>query len=510
MDTSTSALSISLLCLGALFFSLWKSRRQRTSRTFLPPGPKGLPWVGNVLDIDASQPWVTYEEWGKRYGDLTYSRVLGKEYIIVNSEKVAHELLDQRSSIYSDRPRVPSVDLLGLGFTTPTLPYGEEWRRHRKALHLVLNKKESLKYGTMHLQRAHGLLANLLATPQNYEDHFAMFSVALIMELAYGYSVTSEKDPFMDNIVQLLSLVVEVATPERSALLGAFPFLAHIPSWMPGGFWKKRANDCRQLVKKVLDDPVQYVRDSMVAGTAKKSMVRDIFQGKEEDLDLGLDKERVTKEVAASVFMAGSETTTSAMLVFLLAMVLQPDVQRKAQEEIDRVVGTDRLPDFGDRPNLPYVEAVLLETIRWIPVSALGFPHTTTADDTYNGMYIPKGVIIIPNVWAMTQDPVRYPEPKVFNPDRYGGKLEDVALSPAFGFGRRVCPGNHLAEQSLWAVVVSMLATMQIGKATDPSGVEIEVTPRLKSGGAIRPETFPCSIKVRSSKAEHLIRASTI
>lgn len=109
----------------------------------------------------------------------------------------------------------------------------------------------------------------------------------------------------------------------------------------------------------------------------------------------------------------------------------------------------------------------------------------------------------------MAQDPVRYPEPKVFNPDRYGRKLEDVALSPAFGFGRRVCPGNHLAEQSLWAVIVSMLATMHIGKATDTSGTEIEITPRLKSGGAIRPEIFPCSIKARSSKAEHLIRATT-
>lgn len=80
-------------------------------------------------------------------------------------------------------------------------------------------------------------------------------------------------------------------------------------------------------------------------------------------------------------------------------MVLHPDVQRKAQEEIDRVVDTDRLPNFGDRPNLPYVEAVLSEATRWIPVSALGFPHTTTADGTYNGMYIPKGVVIIPNVW---------------------------------------------------------------------------------------------------------------
>ncbi|KAI6016204.1 hypothetical protein EDC04DRAFT_2750032 [Pisolithus marmoratus] len=111
MNTSSPAFFISLLCFGILLFTLWRSRARRVSSSLLPPGPRGLPWVGNVLDIDASQPWVTYEEWGKRYGDLTYSRVLGKEYIVVKSEKVTHELLDQRSSIYSDRPRVPSVEL---------------------------------------------------------------------------------------------------------------------------------------------------------------------------------------------------------------------------------------------------------------------------------------------------------------------------------------------------------------------------------------------------------------
>ncbi|KIN97354.1 hypothetical protein M404DRAFT_32334 [Pisolithus tinctorius Marx 270] len=501
MHTSAIAISISLLFSGALFISLWKSRSRRAKyRSLLPPGPNGLPWVGNVFDIDVSQPWVTYQEWGNRYGDLTYSQVLGKEYIIVNSEKVAHELLDQRSSIYSDRARVPSIELFDLGFVTPTLPYGEEWRKHRRALHLVLNKKEALKYTTMQLQRAHGLLMNLLTTPQDYEDHFVMFPVALIMELAYGYSVVPQGDPFVASLVQLLSLVIEVVTPERSALLGAFPFLAHIPSWMPGGNWKKRAGDCRRLVRKVLNDPVQYVHDSIIAGTARKSMVHDIYLDKDDDLKLGLDKDKVTKEVAATAFMAGSETTTSTMLVFLLAMVLHPDVQRKAQEEIDRVVGTDRLPDFDDRPSLPYVEAILLETLRWISVVPLGVPHMTTADDNYNGLRC---------YYSEYVDPERYPEPKVFNPDRYGSKLEDVASSPVFGFGRRLCPGRYLAEQSLWAVIVSMLATLQIGKATDASGNEIEIHPKFVGGITIRPEAFPCSIEARSSRTKQLIRTST-
>ncbi|KAI6042051.1 cytochrome P450 [Pisolithus marmoratus] len=461
MNGSTSAISISLLCFGALLFTLWKSRARQASRSLLPPGPKGLPWAGNVFDIDVSQPWVTYEEWGKRYGDLTYSQVLGKEYIIVRSEKVAHELLDQRSSVYSDRPRIPAFELFDLDFTTPILPYGERWRQHRKALHLALNKKEVMRYETMQLQIARGLLTNLLATPQNYEDHFAMFSVALIMELAYGYSVTPEGDPFVANVVELLSLVIEMVTPERSAFLGAFPFLAHIPSWMPGGHWKKRASDCRRLLKHVLEDPIQYVHDSMIAGTARKSMVRDIYEDKDEDLNLGFDKEKVAKEVAATAFMAGSETVHRDYVI-LLTYVLKRVTDDLHNEEIDRVVGTDRLPDFSDRPNLPYIEAVLLETIRWVPVG-------------------PLGVVIIPNVWAMTHDPERYSEPNVFNPDRYSGKLEDIVSSPAFGFGRRVCPGRHLAEQSLWAVIVSMLATLQIGKATDASGAEIEVSPKSRA-----------------------------
>ncbi|KIO10098.1 hypothetical protein M404DRAFT_130775 [Pisolithus tinctorius Marx 270] len=526
MHTSATAISISLLFSGALFISLWKSKSWRAKyRSLLPPGPSGLPWVGSVFDIDLSQPWVTYQEWGNRYGDLIYSQVLGKEYIIINNEKIAHELLDLRSSIYSDRPRVPSFELFDLGFVTPSLPYGEEWRKHRRALHLVLNKKEALKYTTMQLQKAHGLLMNLLTTPQDYEDHFVMFPIALIMELAYGYSVAPQGDPFVASLVQFLSLAVELVTLERLALLGAFPFLAHIPSWMPGGNWKKRAGDCRRLVRKVLDDPVQYVHDSIIAGTARKSMVHDIYLDKDDDLKLGFDKDKVTKEVAATAFIAATETTTSVMVVFLLAMVLHPDVQRQAQEEIDRVVGTDRLPNFGDRPNLPYVEAILLETLRWVPAVPLGascfhdaldmLPYLSSSQALL--LFRICGMLSSPTVAlhqyhscrAMSQDSERYPEPKVFNPDRYGSKLEDVASSPVFGFGRRVCPGRHLAEQSLWAAIVSILATLQIGRATDASGTEIEIHPKFVSGVTIRPEVFSCSIKARSSRTKQLIHTST-
>ncbi|KAI6095101.1 cytochrome P450 [Pisolithus croceorrhizus] len=486
MDTATTALSATLvLCLSAIF-AIQRTRVYKTSAGLpLPPGPKGLPWLGSVLSINVVEPWLTYQQWGKRYGDVVYSKALGGDYVTINNETVARELLDQRSAIYSDRPRLPSTELLGVGFVTVVMPYCDEWRLHRKLFHSVLNKEQSRKYAPVQLHRVHKFLVHMLTTPQDFKGHFETLASAIIMDIGYGYTVAPRNDPLVAKAIRLLNLVVEVVTPERTAFLSTFPFLAHIPSWMPGGVWKRRAKECRRLIRNILDDPVQYVRDRITAGTAKTSMVQDMYEMGEDSFDAAFDKEAIIKDVAGTLFLTGVESTYSVASLFLLAMVLYPDVQKKAQEEIDRVVGTDRLPDFDDRPNLPYIEAVTLETLRWLPVVPLGIPHMTTTDDVYKGMHIPRGATIVPNVWAMTRDPERFPEPGTFNPNRHlppFGELVDVTASPVFGFGRRICPGKYLAEQGLWATIVSMLATLQIGKLKDASGNDIEFHPEFKTG----------------------------
>ena len=92
---------------------------------------------------------------------------------------------------------------------------------------------------------------------------------------------------------------------------------------------------------------------------------------------------------------------SGTMAWFMLAMVLYPDAQKKAQEEIDRVIGNDRLPCFDDRDNLPYVDAIVKEVLRWHPVGPMGLPHSTTEDDTYEGYHIPKGSLVIANIWCV-------------------------------------------------------------------------------------------------------------
>lgn len=122
-------------------------------------------------------------------------------------------------------------------------------------------------------------------------------------------------------------------------------------------------------------------------------------------------------------------------------MVLYPEVQRKAHEELDAVVGTSRFPDFQDRESLPYINAIVKETMRWQVVTPLGGAHAATEDTEYNGFCIPKGAYVIGNSWSILHDEVEYPEPSKFKPERFlkDGKLNPAVRDPnvAFGFGRR-------------------------------------------------------------------------
>ena len=141
-------------------------------------------------------------------------------------------------------------------------------------------------------------------------------------------------------------------------------------------------------------------------------------------------------------------------------MAINPDIQRRAQEELDSVVGNDRLPDFNDRPHLPYVDAIYHEVLRFAPPANIGAPHALMEDDTYEGYFLPKGgsslfmcihglesfffflpgSIVTANIWAMTHDESIYPEPHLFIPERYldfNGKLKDDSRILSYGFGRR-------------------------------------------------------------------------
>ncbi|KAG2366783.1 cytochrome P450, partial [Suillus spraguei] len=210
------------------------------------------------------------------------------------------------------------------------------------------------------------------------------------------------------------------------------------------------------------------------------------------------------KEAAGIACGTVAQTSTSTLLVFLLAMILHPEAQAKAQAEIDRVVGKDRLPNFDDRQALPYVEAIFRETLRWYPVVPFGVPHATTTSDIYDGFFIPEGVLVFANTWAMTRNENKYPSPNEFRPERFlheDGSLTNDTMLLGFGWGRRRCVGRHLADASLWIAIASILASFSVHKAVDEHGMDIPVNPKFSTGIIIHPEKFPCSIVPRFADA---------
>ncbi|KAL1870114.1 hypothetical protein Plec18167_007632 [Paecilomyces lecythidis] len=215
--------------------------------------------------------------------------------------------------------------------------------------------------------------------------------------------------------------------------------------------------------------------------------------------------------LTANLIGGGVDTTTSSTLSFILAMCVFPEAQKKAQEEIDRVVGSDRMPEWSDESSLPYVSAVVSETLRWRSVTVLGgIPHAPIKDDEYNGYFIPKDTAITGNLWAIHRNPKDYPDPDVFRPERFYLSLERPHPSKkghnAFGWGRRQCSGQPLAEQGLFITIARMLWSFDIKPGLDEKGHEVALDIFAYTDSEnMRPEPFKARFVPRSEKHAQII-----
>ncbi|KAG6845122.1 hypothetical protein H0H87_000549 [Tephrocybe sp. NHM501043] len=298
--------------------------------------------------------------------------------------------------------------------------------------------------------------------------------------------------------------------PPGSTPVDFFPFLKNFPSWFPGTFYANYARSVRGIVRNLHDVPYNTVQDQLTKGTARPSFLTSQLELLNNNPD-GKDTNKLEDILGAAgaMYIGGADTTASSMSIFFLAMVLHPEFQRKAQEEIDRVIGSARLPELSDRDSLPYMECIMQESLRWNQAAPTGVPHRSLEDDIYNDMFIPKGSVIIANIRGMTWDESVYSEPTRFNPDRYlpkeqGGLGEPFPVT-SFGFGRRVCPGKYLADASLWIAMASLLATCNVTKVIGEDGKEIIPEVVFISGIASHPKPYRCGIKARSKAAETLL-----
>ncbi|KAJ7101265.1 cytochrome P450 [Mycena belliarum] len=503
------------LVLGAVLYAL-RPRRVR-SRLPLPPGPKKLPLLGNILDIPATHPWEKYMAWSKELDtDILHVDLAGSSLIVLSSLKATEDLMEKRSAMYSDRARIPMLcEMMGWDFNIAMMRYGDSWRAHRRLFNEGFTAKVSEKYRPKQLAATHGLLRRLLQTPDDFLGHFNQWAAEVIMSVAYGIEVKPKDDPYVLLAHKALRTFSAAGVPGKY-LVDSLPWLKHLPAWLPGAGFKRQAREWRKLSQAMRDVPFAETKRQVELGTAPSSLAADSLRALRALRENGNGElyytEDTLRATAGTMFIGGSDTTVCAVQFFVLAMLANPEAQRRAQAEIDRVTGGRYLPDFADEAALPYVAALVKEVLRWRNVTPFAFPHYVTVEDEYRGYRIPAGSVIMGNTWAILHDEVTYPDPYAFKPERWllDGKLNPAVPNPdsAFGFGRRLCPGRHTATASLWIAVASILAAFDITKARDACGAEIEPTYKSQSGIIDMPFPFECRITPRSAGAAALVRAT--
>ncbi|KDQ16408.1 hypothetical protein BOTBODRAFT_31081 [Botryobasidium botryosum FD-172 SS1] len=490
------------LCFGAALF-YWRTTPVSNPRGLpLPPGPKPDPIIGNARHIPLEESWVTFARWKDTYGDIIHLNAMGQRIIVLNSFKVISDLVGQRS-IYADRPYFYIIsELMGLGKIVGLLPYGDTWKRHRKLLHSVLGKNVITQHRSVQQRHARWYLQTLLEKPEDFIQSLRLLAGKSVIRVAYGIDVHSAKDTCIILAEEAIDRCIKAMDPHY-ALLNALPILKYTPSWLPGFGIKGVALRQRPMSNKMVDLPFEDVKNRLASGMAIPSLVSAALQEEgclEEDI----------KWASGSMYTAGADTIYAALCSFFLAMTTNPGVREKAQAEIDRAVGGNRLPRLEDRTKMPYLECVLKEILRWGTIAPFSVPRRLLEDDYYDGYWIPRGSTVLPNLWAIAHDKTIYKEPERFWPERFEGEAGKDVLDPtlySYGFGRRICPGLHFADSMLFITMASILATYDITKPRNEDGQEIDPVISYHSGLLYHLNPFECTIKPRSPTAQALIEA---
>lgn len=380
-------------------------------------------------------------------------------------------------------------------------------------VHGLLNIAAAKSYVPYQMLENKQMLYQFLTEPDDFLYHIRRYSNALTTTMVFGWRTPTYEDDKMKQLFDGFAEFAEVNQTGAAALIDFFPFLRYLPDFLLPA--RQRARDLHKREKELYVGHWLKAKESIQDGTIPPCFCVGMAEAQK--------KEHFSDDQAAyisgTLLEAGSDTTSSTLYAFVQAMLLYPEVQKKAQEEIDRVIGPNRMPTMEDEFDLQYTRAIMKETLRWMPTTIMGaVPHAVTQDDQYMGYLIPKGAGVVNNVWGIHHDEKRHPSPRIFNPERYTNDLQTLGEAAAnadgtkrdqftFGAGRRICPGIHVAERSLFLGMSRILWAFNIEPATDADGKQIiPDQEKLTQGFVCMPVEFPAKITPRSAEKAEAVK----
>ncbi|KAK2591730.1 hypothetical protein QQS21_010584 [Conoideocrella luteorostrata] len=499
-----------LLLLGNAVIFLLASLRPKA----FPPGPRGIPGLGNLLQIDQKFPFRTYGAWAMEHGKgkLLGVKKAANNVVVLNSGRLVRELFEKRGAVYSDRPwqYINNNWILGDDLRIALFVNDGAWlTRWRREFSHIFNVAAITRFRPVYEAETARLLVKLLECPtarmRDLEDILVGWIVSVPClglcgrrpdDLAdYGFNVQQ----FRHDQEQYLTLL----TPGAGDV---FPLLRYFPSVFGMAQWKYKARYVRQrLIRSGTSflDAAKEQRASLDAGKsiAWESLLAKILReqrGKKDHMftvkDMGM--------TGVQILSAAMNTSLAVFSIGLLVFAKYPELQDRARKEVLEVLG-------GMPPKAIH---------RWRPVAPQAAAHSPSRDDIFEGYRIPKGTSVIANVWHIHHSEEDYEDPEEFIPDRFlrhpfGMRPDDAhdparlegsgpRLTYAFGAGRRICPGMDSARQSLLLGLAKVLWAFEI---LPPEGKDIDLTmdTGFISDLALRPRGFDVVLKLRDERTRN-------
>ncbi|KID61517.1 Fumitremorgin C synthase [Metarhizium brunneum] len=454
----------------------------------LPPGPSAIQLLASML-LSRNYIWKQFQQWHKNYGPVICLRIGQVTIISIGDRKAAHAILNRRSPIYSSRPRmVVAGECITKGLAPVLAPYGPQWIQFHKIHTTLLNARRCRLYRPLQELESRHLLFNLLSS-NDFQTEFHRYASSLMYSLVYGKRFVSADDPELKEIRHMVD-VTSQAISFGTWIVDIFPIFNCLPRSLAK--WKRVGDDIHNRQTELFQQNTTAALNRPSWNLTKHCMLEPPVPVSPKEYMF----------VLAEFIEGGSDTTAAALMVSMLACVTRPAAMHMAQEELDKVVGDDRLPSFDDLPNLPYMTAFVEEVLRWRSLTPAGVAHAPIRDDTYNGYSIPKGTCIIANHWSLDMDDDAFANPQSFVPERWidNPKLQGHS---AFGFGKRSCPGQHLARASLLLGLSRLFWAYDITWKQD-QGCSPEAV-NMINGAVSRPASFEAVFTIRSPARRRVV-----
>ncbi|KAL5044374.1 hypothetical protein BDW71DRAFT_215741 [Aspergillus fruticulosus] len=444
---------------------------------------------------------AVFHQWTKQYGPIIGLKFGPTNAVILNNWRDVEQLLEKRGHIYSSRPSNYIANELICPDDTHILfaPYSNTWKAQRRAAQGLFTPRELATILPIQQAEAVQTAYDMIREPGRCYEHIERHTTAVILAAVFGQRGEDFESPNIQALYDVQNRSTALLEPGAAPPVDGITLLRRIPEFLAP--WKQKAKqirlDQRAIYSRLYSETKARMRRGVRTGCFMEKLIDEQVQNK-------LDDEHTTY-LGGILMEAGSDTTSSTLNSFLLAMLENPTALKTAQDEVDRVCGTERSPTMEDLERLPYVEACMHEVLRWRPVAAGGIPHMLTQTDTYKDYVFPAGTIFFANTWAIHHDENEYDDPAAFRPERFlGGNKYGTKASVAYGPGE-TRKRQKMAESSIKINIAKIVWGFNLEKVpSNPPDISIETG--YSGGFVMHPKKFPIQITPRSEERAAVIR----